>query len=135
MGVDNPVLNDLTMQLTNLYMNRTEIAQYSKEKNPTLKSIDLQITTTKNALYENMKSAINTNDIALKEINDRVAQINPRRSAICRKPSGFFSASNGNSNLPMPSIPTCCKRDRKPRSPRLPTFPIMKWWMRPGMED
>jgi len=28
MGIDNPVLNDLTMQLTNLYMKRTESAQY-----------------------------------------------------------------------------------------------------------
>jgi len=82
MGIDNPVLNDLTMQLTTLYMKRTETAQYSKEKNPSLKSIDLQIATTKNALYENAKSAINSNQIALKEVNDRVALINSRISQL-----------------------------------------------------
>ena len=80
MGIDNTVLNDLTMQLTNLYMKRTELSQYSKSKNPSLMAIDLQIATTKNALYENVKSAINSNDIALEEINKRVAVINSRIS-------------------------------------------------------
>ncbi|MCK9422245.1 MAG: polysaccharide biosynthesis tyrosine autokinase [Bacteroidales bacterium] len=78
MGIDNTVLNDLTMQLTSLYMKRTEASQYSREKNPSLRAIDLQIATTKNALYENVKSAINSNEIAVKEINDRVTLINSR---------------------------------------------------------
>ena len=43
-------------------------------------AIDLQIATTKNALYENVKSAINSNDIALKEVKDRVDVINSRIS-------------------------------------------------------
>jgi len=47
MGIDNIVLNDLTMQLTALYMKRTETSQYSKAKNPSLMAIDLQIATRK----------------------------------------------------------------------------------------
>ena len=82
MGVDNVMLNDLTMKLTDLYTKRTEITQYSKEKNPTLISIDQQISTIKNALFENIKSAINTNNIALKEINDRVEQYTSRISTL-----------------------------------------------------
>ncbi|MEI7662456.1 MAG: hypothetical protein WCK34_09670, partial [Bacteroidota bacterium] len=82
MGIDNTVLNDLTMQLTTLYMKRTETSQYSKSKNPSLMAIDLQIATTKNALYENVKSAINSNDIALKEVNNRVGLINDRISVL-----------------------------------------------------
>ena len=78
MGVDNPMLNDLTMQLTDLYTRRTEMAQYTKEKNPSLISLDRQIATTKSALYENIKSAIKTNDIALKEVNDRISAVNSR---------------------------------------------------------
>ena len=78
MGIENPVLNDLAMQLTTLYIKRTETSQYSKSKNPTLLAIDVQIATIKNALYENIMSAIKTNDIALKDINDRIAGITGR---------------------------------------------------------
>jgi len=82
MGVENPMLNDLTMKLTDLYTKRTEISQYSKGRNPTLVAIDQQISTIKNALIENIKSAINTNDIAMKEINDRVSQYTARISTL-----------------------------------------------------
>jgi len=78
MGIDNQVLNTLTLQLTQLYMKRSENAQFSKEKNPSLISIDNQIAATKSALYENVNSAINSNELAMKEIKGRVAEINAR---------------------------------------------------------
>ncbi|NQV03562.1 MAG: hypothetical protein HQ542_13010, partial [Bacteroidia bacterium] len=82
MGVDNPMLNDLTMQLTGLYNQRTERAFYSTDKNPALKALDLQIESTKYALAENIKSAINTNEIALKDINARIELLNSRISGL-----------------------------------------------------
>ena len=82
MGVDNPMLNDLTIQLTELYKQRNERSLYSKDKNPTLIALDLQIQTVKNALYENVKSAINTNDIALNEVNDRIGMMNEKISTL-----------------------------------------------------
>ena len=78
MGVENDLLNDLTMQLTKLYTDRTELAQYTNSKNPSLNSLDLQIETTRNALYENIKSAINTNNIELKELNNRMGTFTSR---------------------------------------------------------
>ena len=72
MGVENPLLDQLTIQLTKLYNDKTQMEQFSKEKNPSLRAIDLQINSTKDALYENIKSAIKTTNIASKEINDRM---------------------------------------------------------------
>jgi len=82
MGVDDPMLNDLTKDLMKLYTDRTEMAQYSKEKNPSLQAIDLKIAATKTALIENIKSAINSNSIAVKDINSRIDQISSKISEL-----------------------------------------------------
>ncbi len=82
MGVEDPLLNALTTNLTTLYTNRTELEQYSKENNPALKSLDNQIATTKNVLYENIKSAINTNQISQRDINNRIDVISQRMNRL-----------------------------------------------------
>ena len=128
MGVENPMLNDLTMKLTDLYTKRTEISQYSKGKNPTLLSIDQQISTIKNALVENIKSAINTNNIALKEINDRVAQYTSKISTLPETQRVLFGIER-RFKLTDAIYTYLMQNARKPRSPRLQTSPTMKWWM------
>ena len=74
MGVDNGLINDLTMQLITLYSDRLKLTQYAKEKSPALKTLDLQISSTKNALMENIKGSLNNYKTALKEINGRIGQ-------------------------------------------------------------
>ena len=78
MGINDPVLNSLTLQLTQLYMKRSDNIQFSTEKNPSLISIETQIAVTRSALYENVINSINSNEMAMKELNGRVAAINAR---------------------------------------------------------
>jgi capsular exopolysaccharide synthesis family protein len=75
MGVEDVLLNELTIQLTKLYTEKTEMGQFTKEKNPSFKSLDIQITSTKIAINENIKNAINTNNIALKDLDGRISVI------------------------------------------------------------
>jgi len=75
MGVEDPLLNELTVQLTKLYSAKTEMTQFTKDKNPSIKSLDIQINSTKIAINENIKNAINTNGIALKDLDERIGII------------------------------------------------------------
>ena len=75
MGVEDILLNELTMQMTKLYTEKTEMTQFSREKSPSIKSLDSQINSTKNAIFENIKNAIKTNNIALKDIDGRIGVI------------------------------------------------------------
>src|ERR1035437_3483792 len=75
MGVEDILLNELTMQMTKLYTEKTEMTQFSREKSPSIKSLDIQINSTKNAIFENIKNAIKTNNIALKDIDGRIGVI------------------------------------------------------------
>jgi capsular exopolysaccharide synthesis family protein len=80
MGIDNAVLNGLTGKLTELYMKRSESALYAKDKSPSVVLLDSQIESTKNALYENTCNALNSNEMAIGEIDKRMAGINARIS-------------------------------------------------------
>ena len=75
MGVDDDLLNQLTLDLTKLYTAKKETNQYSKEKNPSMKSIDIEINTTKNAIFETIKNAIKTNKTALKDLDGRIDSV------------------------------------------------------------
>jgi len=75
MGVEDLLLNELTMQMTKLYTEKTEMTQFSREKSPSIKSLDIQINSTKSAIFENIKNAIKTNNIALKDIDGRIGVI------------------------------------------------------------
>jgi capsular exopolysaccharide synthesis family protein len=75
MGVDDDLLNQLTLDLTRLYTEKKETTQYSKATNPSMKSLDIEINSTKIAIFETIKNAIKTNNIALKDLDDRIGVI------------------------------------------------------------
>jgi len=75
LGIENPMLNELTRQLTELYMKRSESMLYSMERSPNIIAIDNQISTLKKALYENTLNAINSNETMILDINQRMNEI------------------------------------------------------------
>jgi len=72
MGVEDDLLNQLTLDLTKLYTAKKETNQFSMEKNPSMKSLDIEINSTKVAIFETIKNAIKTNNIALKDLDGRI---------------------------------------------------------------
>tara|TARA_E500000331_G_scaffold358600_1_gene427241 strand:- start:4931 stop:7339 length:2409 start_codon:yes stop_codon:yes gene_type:complete len=71
-GINDPLLNNLIVKLSELYAQQEEIRLTSQEKNPRLISIDSQISNLKKNLIENIKSIIASNLISRNELKARV---------------------------------------------------------------
>jgi tyrosine-protein kinase Etk/Wzc len=98
MGVEDDLLNQLTLDLTKLYTAKKETNQFSMEKNPSMKSLDIEINSTKVAIFETIKNAIKTNNIALKDLDGRIDVILSKVNASFPRHNGYFLVLNGNSN-------------------------------------
>mgnify|MGYP000530738092 CR=1 FL=1 len=83
-GIDDPILSNLLVKLTDLNQQRIQVGRTATEANPVIQRIDLDIRTTKNALRDNLTGAINTTNIKINDINSRIAQTN---QSINRLPS------------------------------------------------
>jgi len=78
MGIEDPLLNQLSVTLISLYNQKTEMLTASSEKNPFVEELNLKIRNTRNALLENVSNIIQTSNIAIKDIDDRIAEIEIR---------------------------------------------------------
>jgi capsular exopolysaccharide synthesis family protein len=75
MGITDPVLNDLIIELKKLYNDKVALNYTRSNKSYELNVINLQIENAKNTLTENVNNTINSTRIALKDINARVAEV------------------------------------------------------------
>jgi tyrosine-protein kinase Etk/Wzc len=75
MDISDPLLNNLIIELTRLYAERTEMSFNSIKDNPYLGSLEVKIADTKAKLLENIDNIINTSNISLQEIDGRIAGI------------------------------------------------------------
>lgn len=75
MGVDDPLLNNLIIELTRLYSEKVDIMVNSKKDNPYLESVKMKIENQKNTLLENIMNSIDRSKISLNDIDDRVDKI------------------------------------------------------------
>lgn len=77
-GIEDPLLNVLVSELTQLFNSRSELLFSSTEKNPMVLSLDKQIRNTKDALIENINNIVNTSNIAINDINERINELSSR---------------------------------------------------------
>jgi capsular exopolysaccharide synthesis family protein len=75
MDINDPLLNNLIIELTRLYADRTEQSFNTIKDNPYLRSLEVKISDTKKNLIENIDNIIKASDISLKEIESRIAGI------------------------------------------------------------
>ena len=83
-GVDDPVLSDLLIKITELNQRKTQLGNTVTDDNPVMKEVNLEIQIAKDALKKNVNNAIPTMDISIKDLNNRIAAIN---ATINRLPS------------------------------------------------
>lgn len=80
MDINDPLLNNLILDLTRLYAERTEMSFNSVKNNPYLNSLEMKISDIKAKLLENIDNIVHTGEISLREIDTRIeaigAQIN-----------------------------------------------------------
>ncbi len=82
MNVQDPILNHLITQLITLNADRNSLMQQGNIKNLRLNTIEVQITNLKNTISENINSNAATTEMALQDINNRVARISSEMSRI-----------------------------------------------------
>lgn len=75
LGLNDPVLNNLLLELSKLNQERTELSYNAKENNPLAEIVEQKIKNTKKSLVENVKNMIDVTTIALTDLNNRVFQI------------------------------------------------------------
>lgn len=79
-GIDDPMLNKLLLDLTDLSIRRSSMD--AKISNPQLIIIERQIANIKTNLLENVKGLISQSDISLRLTNGRLAKINGQFSKL-----------------------------------------------------
>ena len=72
MGIDDPLLTQLTSELSGYYAEREEMLYYSKPGNPMVEAIERKIELTESTLLENINNIIKTSNITVRDINRRI---------------------------------------------------------------
>jgi capsular exopolysaccharide synthesis family protein len=75
MDINDPLLNNLILELTRLYAERAEMSFNSVKNNPYLNSLEMKISDIKAKLIENIDNINKTGDISLREIDTRINAI------------------------------------------------------------
>jgi len=75
MDINDPLLNNLIIELTGLYTERTEMSFNTIKDNPYLSSLELKISGIKLKLLENIDNIISASNISLQGIDSRIVTI------------------------------------------------------------
>ena len=74
-GFEDPLLNNLLMELTRLNQERIGLNYSSKEGNPVAEVLELKISSVKRSLSENVNNFIEASSQALRDLNNRISDI------------------------------------------------------------
>ena len=75
MGINDPLLNELISELSNLYSQLEVASVNSKEEHPVVQSLQKQISNTKVKLNENIENIISSSELSLIDIDKRIGKI------------------------------------------------------------
>ncbi len=82
MGVQDPLLNQLILDLITLNTERNNLLNRGNIKNLFLNNIEVQISNLKRTIMENINNNAATTNIAIQDINNRVGRINAQMSKL-----------------------------------------------------
>jgi len=82
LGVDDPVLNNLLLELGKLNQERTGLNYNARENNPLSEIVEQKIANTKKALVENVDNMVDVSTIALADLSNRILQIRKNLSVL-----------------------------------------------------
>jgi capsular exopolysaccharide synthesis family protein len=78
LGIDDPVLNNLLVELSKLHAERARLQLTTTGLSPSIQTIDLNIMQAKRSLEENITSIKAASDIMIRDLNSRIRQIERR---------------------------------------------------------
>jgi uncharacterized protein involved in exopolysaccharide biosynthesis len=82
LGLEDPVLNNLLLELSKLYQERTGYNYNAKENNPLIEIVDLKIKNARKTITENVSNMIEVTSIALTDVNNRIFKIQKNLNAL-----------------------------------------------------
>ncbi len=82
MGVDDPLLNNLVMELNRLVVNKSSMPAIRNADHPQLRAINAQIEQIKSTLLENANSILAQSQISLADLNSRLRVAQARVNAL-----------------------------------------------------
>ncbi|MQY79717.1 MAG: tyrosine protein kinase, partial [Bacteroidetes bacterium] len=75
MGINDPLLISLISKLAELYAEKGELLYSTRENSPLLNLSNVKIQNARASLLENVNNIINTTNISLKDVNQRIAEV------------------------------------------------------------
>jgi len=81
-NITDLVLNQLVVELIELYQRKNTLRYSSSEKSPAFQTLLIRIKTTKEALLETTKNMVNTSKSSISDISKRIAKMEIQMSAI-----------------------------------------------------
>jgi uncharacterized protein involved in exopolysaccharide biosynthesis len=75
-GLEDPLLNNLILELSKLNQERTGLKYNTREGNPVSDVLDLKIANLRKALIENVTNYIDASTVAMADLNNQIARIN-----------------------------------------------------------
>ncbi|MCF8309302.1 MAG: hypothetical protein K9I68_09865, partial [Bacteroidales bacterium] len=82
LGIEDPVLAELVKKLTKLYEEKSRLAYSTKKENVLIGQINNEIELTKKTLLENVNNMINTSEISISDINQRIEKLSSRLNSL-----------------------------------------------------
>jgi len=82
MGLDDPLLNDLIQNLTDMNQEKQTIINNNQLRNPRLRTLDANIRNLRNVIAENIKYSISATNAELSEVNGKIRSLNREFSSL-----------------------------------------------------
>jgi tyrosine-protein kinase Etk/Wzc len=82
LGIDDPLLNNLVLELSNLHTERGRLRLTTTERSPSVVAVDQNIKQVKATMAENIRSIRSASDIKMSDLNARISRIEGRISEL-----------------------------------------------------
>jgi capsular exopolysaccharide synthesis family protein len=83
-GLEDPLLNNLLLELTRLNQERIGLKYSTQDGNPVTEVLDLKIANNKKALIENVDNFIDASTVALTDLSNKINQLQQRERMLPR---------------------------------------------------
>ncbi len=90
MGIDDPVLNSLFSEFTDMINDRAELANNLKKENPFTTSYDAKVSNLKKVIFNNVKNLIDANEMSVHYIDQRIDKVSAEEEKLPKTQKELF---------------------------------------------
>jgi capsular exopolysaccharide synthesis family protein len=91
LGIDDPLLSELIMELIQRYTERSEVMINSRRDNPFIANLESRIEITKNTIKESLSNVMQSNKMAMADLDERIADLSSKISTIPESQRHLFN--------------------------------------------